>query len=123
MAETIQKGDLAQSVISADLLKKGYKIAIPFGQDWRFDLIFSRDDRKFERIQCKHVVSENGSVTIRNRSCSEWKAITYDKDDFEWLACYDATTGRCIYIHSTDFRGMRSSMRIRVQDYPRYEAI
>ena len=51
------KGDLAEVMIAADLVRRGYKIAIPYGEDWDFDLIVCRDER-LERVQCKYTTLE-----------------------------------------------------------------
>jgi hypothetical protein len=40
------KGDLAELKSAADLRARGYKIALPYGEDWDFDLILSRDLRR-----------------------------------------------------------------------------
>lgn len=43
MGTTKTKGDLAELMVAADLRQKGYKVALPFGEDWDYDLIFDRD--------------------------------------------------------------------------------
>jgi hypothetical protein len=42
MASLKVKGDLAELKVAGDLAERGYRIAIPFGEDWNFDLIFGR---------------------------------------------------------------------------------
>ena len=37
-------------MIAADLVRRGYRIAIPYGEDWDVDLIVCRDE-KLERVQ------------------------------------------------------------------------
>jgi hypothetical protein len=32
------KGDLAELMVAADLMRRGYKIALPYGEDWDYDL-------------------------------------------------------------------------------------
>jgi PD-(D/E)XK endonuclease len=56
-------------MIAADLIPRGYKIAIPYGEDWDFDLIVCRDE-KLERVQCKYTKSNGIYVTVRCRSHS-----------------------------------------------------
>ena len=53
MAPLKAKGDLAEVVIAADLIGRGYRIAIPYGEAWNFDLILCRDGVTLERVQCK----------------------------------------------------------------------
>ena len=57
-------------MIAADLVRRGYRIAIPYGEDSDFDLIVIRDE-KLERVQCKYtrsdgvVVARSDAVRIR----------------------------------------------------------
>jgi hypothetical protein len=51
------KGDLAELMVAADLLRRGHKIAIPYGEDCDFDLILIRDSR-LERVQVKYARSD-----------------------------------------------------------------
>jgi hypothetical protein len=48
-------------MIAADLVRRGYKVAIPYGEDWDFDLIVCRDER-LER--------SSASTRARTPSCS-----------------------------------------------------
>jgi hypothetical protein len=47
------KGDLAELMVAVDLLQRGNKIAIPYGEDCDFDLVLIRGER-LERVQVKH---------------------------------------------------------------------
>jgi hypothetical protein len=38
-------------MVAADLMRRGYKIAFPYGEDWDFDLIVCRDGTTLERVQ------------------------------------------------------------------------
>jgi hypothetical protein len=38
MAPTKAKGDLAELKVAADLIAKGYRVALPFGEDCDYDL-------------------------------------------------------------------------------------
>jgi len=58
--------------IAADLIRRGYKIAIPYGEDWDFDLILCRDDR-LERAQCKYSLT-SGKV----KATKHYTAATID---------------------------------------------
>jgi hypothetical protein len=42
MAPLKAKGDLAELMVAGDLLKRGYRIALPYGEDWDYDLILCR---------------------------------------------------------------------------------
>ena len=42
MAPLKQKGDRAEIEVARDLIRRSFRIAIPYGEDWDFDLIFAR---------------------------------------------------------------------------------
>ncbi|HVL95816.1 MAG TPA: group I intron-associated PD-(D/E)XK endonuclease [Solirubrobacteraceae bacterium] len=69
MAEPKPKGDLAELMVAADLLRQGHRVAFPYGEDWDADLIVLRG-RRLERIQVKHAVARDGVMVLRCRSLS-----------------------------------------------------
>jgi hypothetical protein len=50
MAPLKEKGDLAELMVAADLVKRGWHIAVPWGENSDFDLIAHRGDQ-LERVQ------------------------------------------------------------------------
>ena len=106
-------------MIAADLIRRGYKIAIPYGEDWDFDLIVCRDGR-LERVQCKYSTSNGIYITVRARSHSltngKVKATKrYTAATIDWLAIYDPTTDRCYYVPATELGTGMCEMRLRLQ--------
>jgi hypothetical protein len=105
-------------MIAADLVRRGYKIAIPYGEDWDFDLIVCRDE-KLERVQCKYTRSGGEVVVVkcfshsltngRIRATKRYTATTID-----WLGVYDATTDRCYYVPASELGSGMSSMHLRL---------
>jgi hypothetical protein len=109
MAPLKAKGDLAEVMVAADLLRRGYKIAFPYGEDWDYDLILCRDER-LERVQVKHTRSDGRAITVRCLSHSltngRVRAVKhYTAKTVDWIAVYDATTDRCYYVPSAAFDG------------------
>jgi PD-(D/E)XK nuclease superfamily protein len=112
------KGDLAEIMIAADLVRRGYRIAIPYGEDSDFDLIVCRDE-KLERVQCKYTRSDGGVVVVkccshsltngRVRATKRYTAATID-----WLAVYDASTNRCYYIPAAELGDGMNMMHLRL---------
>ena len=106
MASLKTKGDLAELKVAADLIERGYRVAIPFGEDNDFDLILCRGN-KLERVQVKYTRSNGEVIAVkcysdsltngRVRQTKRYTAATID-----WLAVYDATTSRCFYIPASD---------------------
>ena len=106
-------------MIAADLIRRGYKIAIPYGEDWDFDLIVCREER-LERVQCKYTCSDGVVITVRTRSHSltngRVRAIKrYTAAMIDWLAVYDVTTDRCYYIPARELGEGMNMMHLRLR--------
>ena len=119
MAPLKAKGDLAEVMIAADLIRRGYRIAIPYGEDWHFDLILCRDELRLERVQCKYSTSNGICVVVRCRSHSLTNGRVratkrYTAAMIDWLAVYDPTTDRCYYVPSTELGGGMNVMHLRL---------
>jgi PD-(D/E)XK endonuclease len=118
MASLKTKGDLAELKVATDLLERGYRIAIAFGEDHDYDLLLCRDDR-LERVQVKHSQSNGEVIAVkcyshsltngRVRQTKRYTAATID-----WLAVYDATTNRCLYIPASDLGSGRNVLHLRL---------
>jgi hypothetical protein len=105
-------------MIAADLVRRGYKIAIPYGEDWDFDLIVCRDE-KLERVQCKYTKSDGVVVgaNCRSRSLTNGKIKAtkyYTAATIDWLGVYDATSDRCYYIPAVELGTGRHEMSLRL---------
>jgi hypothetical protein len=56
-------GDITQSQVMAALLKRGKKVLMPFGDNFRYDLVVEEDGR-FTRIQCKTGKMNGGAIVF-----------------------------------------------------------
>ena len=118
MAPLKAKGDLAELMVAADLMRRGYKIALPYGEDWDYDLILCRGDA-LERVQVKYACSDGCVVPVRCRSLSltggkvretkKYTAVTID-----WLAVYDVTTTDCFYVPAAELGEGRAILALRL---------
>ena len=132
MAALKLKGDRAEIEVARDLIRRGYRIAIPYGEDWDFDLIFSRPgNERLECVQVKYCTSDGRVVELRARSQSltngkVQRVKRYTAAMIDWLAAYDRTTDRCYYLPAAELgRGMsvvalrlvpaRNSQRLRIR--------
>jgi hypothetical protein len=113
------KGDLAELKVAADLRARGYRIAIPYGEDWDFDLILCRDDSSFERVQVKYARS-NGCV-IQVQACSH--SLTngkvratkyYTAATIDWLAVWEPSLDRCFYLPAAELGAGMNYLTLRV---------
>ena len=105
-------------MIAADLIRRGYKIAIPYGEDWYFDLIVCRENR-LERVQCKYTCSDGAVMHVRPRSHSLTNGKVratkyYTAATIEWLAVYDVTSDRCYYVPAIDLGEGMDVMYLRL---------
>jgi PD-(D/E)XK endonuclease len=118
MASLKTKGDLAELKVAADLVERGYRIAIPFGEDNNFDLILIREGR-LERVQVKYTRSNGKFVLVRTRSHSLTNGKVrrtkhYTADMIEWIAVYDRTTDCCYYVPAAELGNGRGDLRLRL---------
>jgi hypothetical protein len=114
MGVTNTKGEIGEAMVLADLQRKGYGVAIPFGHDLRFDLILIRkSSSELERVQCKYTESDGRVIDVRCASSSAWVRHTYSAAEVDWIAVYDATTSQCYYVHSSTWAGLtRPTLRL-----------
>jgi hypothetical protein len=118
MAPLKQLGDTAELAVALDLRRRGYRVSIPFGEDCDYDLVVDRDG-VLERVQVKHTRSDGEVVIVRCRSQSLTNGKVratkrYTPETIDWLAVYDATSGRCFYVPASELTGGRSELRLRV---------
>ncbi len=99
-AITKTKGDLGQAMVMADALKRGYKIALPLGEDWRFDLIVMKGEELL-RVQCKYVESTKGVIKVRCETHDGRSYYRYKQNDLDYIAVYDKITDKCYYVDSS----------------------
>ncbi len=105
-------------MVAADILRRGHKIAFPFGEDWRYDLIACRQGA-LERVQVKYARSDGHVIPVRCRTLSlingKVRGTTrYTAQMIDWLAVYDATSDRCYYVPALELGAGRSIMHLRL---------
>lgn len=113
MSKTKIKGDLGEAMILADVVRRGYKVALPLGDDWPFDLVVYRNG-KFERVQCKYTESDGKVIHARCMSASDWVQYKYTSKDIDWLVVYDKTTDACYYIPAELLGSGKRSLSLRL---------
>jgi hypothetical protein len=114
-----QKGDLAELRVACDLRDRGYRIAIPFGEESDYDLIIDRDGF-LERVQVKYTESDGVVIEVNCRSNSltngKVRSIKrYTAEMIDLLAVYDRTSDRCYYIPATELGEGRDHFSLRLK--------
>jgi hypothetical protein len=118
MASLKQKGDLAELKVAADLIDRGCRLSIPFGEDSDYDLIADYEGH-LHRIQVKFTVSNGHRVLIRCRSHSLTNGKVkqtkyYTAETIDWIAVYDRTSDRCYYCPSSELGSGRCELSLRL---------
>jgi hypothetical protein len=105
---------MAELIVAADLVKRGFRVAFPYGEDCDFDLLFWRPpSAELERVQVKYTASDGEVIAVRCTSQSltngRVRAVKrYTADTIDWLAAYDATTDAIFYVPAAELgEGMR----------------
>jgi hypothetical protein len=98
--------------------KARLQIALPYGEDWNFDLILLRNGN-LERVQVKHSASRDGVLPVRcgSHSLTNGKVRRtkrYTAETIDWLAIYDGTTDRCFYIKASELGSGKSLLHLRL---------
>ncbi len=120
MAPLKLKGDRAEIEVARDLVRRGYRIAIPYGEDWDFDLIFARpDSEKLERVQVKHAITRGEVIPVRTRSASLTngkvrRVKKYTAKTIDWIAAYCPQTDRCYYVAAAELGAGRDEISLRL---------
>jgi hypothetical protein len=60
-------GARTEATILAELVKRGYRVLLPFGENQRYDLVLDLDG-SFHRVQCKTGRLRNGCVVFSAKS-------------------------------------------------------
>ena len=105
-------------MVAADLMRRGYKIAFPYGEDWDYDLIVCRGE-KLERVQVKHSRSDGEVIRVRpfSHSLTNGKVRStkrYTAESIDWLAVYDPTSACCYYLPADMLGTGRSTVHLRL---------
>jgi hypothetical protein len=115
MAETKRKGSVSELIVLREAVERGYRAAIPYGEDGPWDLIVERNGR-LERIQCKYTVSNGDVIVVKCTSTNNWHTKVYRSDEIEWIVVYDATTERCYFVPSSMLGDGRSMILLRLTE-------
>jgi hypothetical protein len=114
------KGDRAEIEVARDLVRRCFRIAIPYGEDWDFDLVFARPgSEKLERVQVKHATPRGDVIPVRARSSSLTngrvrRVKRYTAQTIDWLAVYCPLTDRCYYLHASELGAGRDEVSLRL---------
>ena len=118
MAPLKEKGDLAELIVAADLAKRGWDIAVPWGENSDFDLIASQGNR-LERVQVKYSGSSPDIVVVRCQSHSLTngrirQTKQYTAETIDWIGIYHHPSDRCFYVPASELGTGRRILHLRL---------
>ena len=118
MAPLKTKGDLAELRVAADLVERGCRLSIPFGEDCDYDLIADYEGR-LHRIQVKYTQSDGSTICVRCRSHSLTNGKVrrikrYTAETIDWIAVYDRTSDRSYFVRAVELGAGRSILTLRL---------
>lgn len=113
------KGDLAELKVAADIRSRGHQIALPYGEDWLFDLVVMRHGA-LERVQVKHGRSDGRTLEVRaltlTITAGKVQATRkYTATDIDWLAVWDSTTDQCAYVPARELGSGMCCITLRLE--------
>jgi PD-(D/E)XK nuclease superfamily protein len=118
LAQPKTKGDVAEIRVAADIMRRGHRVAFPYGEDWDYDLIVCRHGT-LERVQVKYATSDGAVVVVRCRSHSLTAGRVratkhYTAASVDWIATYDVTTDCCYYVPASELADGRATLNLRL---------
>jgi hypothetical protein len=116
VADLKRKGDLAELAVATDLVRRGLKVAFPFGEDWDCDLLVLHA-RGIARVQVKYVTPRDQILPVRGCSHSLTngrvrQTKVYTAEMIDVLAAYDASSGRCYYLPAQELGKKLITLRL-----------
>jgi hypothetical protein len=107
------KGNIAEAVFTAECLKKGWSVSIPFGDNCRYDAILDRGDG-LERIQIKSSTfnTERGVIRaatrrIYNNQTKGSICNTYTKEEIDAFVIYSPELDKLYYVPISEQDGKK----------------
>jgi predicted AAA+ superfamily ATPase len=103
MMDTKTKGDIAETFVLANLIKQGFTVSIPYGENSRYDLIIETKSG-FKRIQIKYVSKRKNKNyhTLPLRSVrsnrTRNKIVHYTDKDIDYIIGYCPDNNSCYVI-------------------------
>ncbi|HUD21153.1 MAG TPA: group I intron-associated PD-(D/E)XK endonuclease [Candidatus Saccharimonadales bacterium] len=108
-----EKGDLAELQVASELIRVGWKVLFPYGEDHRYDLVAERQGN-YRRIQVKYATPNNGVLNVNCRSSNNWSVINYSAEDIDVLAVFNPESSVVYFIPVSEIN--KSLFKLRLVD-------
>jgi hypothetical protein len=107
VAHPADVGLKSEVAVLAELVKRDYRVLVPFGTNCRYDFVIAEEDGGFVRVQVKTGRYRNGAVIFNGRSVNGGtrKARRYDKDQIDVYMVYCPELGTMYRVPVEDASG------------------
>jgi hypothetical protein len=110
----VDVGVRTEAIVLAELVRRGYRVLLPFGHNQRYDLVLEIDG-SFLRVQCKTGRLRDGCVVFRAHSVRSNTRKTVIRDyrgDVELFIVHCVDTGGIYVIPIEDATRTQGTLRI-----------
>lgn len=105
------KGAIAEMAVAAKLLKEGWNVLFPFGENSRYDLVGEKNG-KFVKVQVKYVSPSNGALKVNCKSSNNWSVDKYTSKEIDFIAAYNPVSGNIYFVPSSKFNSSSIFLRL-----------
>ncbi len=96
--------------VASFLMKKGWNVLFPFGENNRYDLVAEKGG-KFNRVQVKYVTPKNGALSVGCKSSNNWTVDRYTASQIDFIAVYDSKSREIYFVPASRLNS--SSIKLR----------
>jgi hypothetical protein len=107
-------GQRTEAIVLAELVKRGYRVLLPFGTNHRYDFVLDLDDR-FLRIQCKTGRLRRGAIIFNARSTRSNTRGSVPRpylDEIDAFVVFCPETGRVYAVPIEDATSTIGTLRV-----------
>ena len=105
------QGSVAELAVAARLMREGWHVLVPYGENTRYDLVAEQNGR-FIRVQVKYVTPKDGTLRVNCCSSNNWSRLQYTADEIDAIAVYDPLSEKIYFVPVDKLR--KGAMRLRL---------
>lgn len=105
------KGAIAEFYVCADLMKQGWRVLLPYGENNRYDVVAEKEGR-FVRIQVKYTTPKNGKMYVNCQSSNNWSVESYTSAQIDVIAAFNPRDHHVYYVPVGEI--CKTSMSLRL---------
>jgi hypothetical protein len=110
----VDVGQRTEAIILAELVKRGFRVLMPFGTNHRYDLVLDLEDR-FVRVQCKTGRLRRGVINFNAQSVRANTKRVYRRSyggEIDLFAVFCPDNGRVYAVPVEDATSTHGSLRV-----------